>query len=94
MFEVALGNKFYKGSSHKPTKRLVEMYHAGTSCSIKNHISKNLSKPDGHIRNLIATIAFGMGVNRKNIQSVIHFGPSKNIECYVQAQLKEEDWLG
>ena len=84
MFEIALGNKFYKGSSHKPTKRLVEMYHTGTPCPVKNHISKNLSKPDGHIRISIATIAFGMGVNCKNVQSVIHFGPSKNIECYVQ----------
>ena len=43
-----------------------------------------LLKPDGHIRVLIATIAFGMGVNCKNVQSIIHFGPSKNIECYVQ----------
>ena len=25
-----------------------------------------------------------MGVNCKNVQSIIHFGPSKNIECYVQ----------
>jgi ATP-dependent DNA helicase RecQ len=84
MFEVSLGIKFYKGSSPKPTRRLVEMYHAGTPSSVKKHISKNLSKPDGHIRVLIATIAFGMGVNCKNVQSIIHFGPSKSIECYVQ----------
>ena len=84
MFEVALGSKFYKGSSSKPTKHLVEMYHACTPSSVKKHISKNFSKPDGHIRVLIATIAFGMGVNCQNVQSIIHFGPSKNIECYVQ----------
>ena len=84
MFEVALGNKFLQRIISEAYQTLVEMYHAGTPCSVRNHISKNLSKPDGHIRILIATIAFGMGVNCKNVQSVIHFGPSENIECYVQ----------
>ena len=37
-----------------------------------------------HLQVLIATIAFGMGVNCKGVRRVIHFGPSKNIEQYVQ----------
>ena len=38
----------------------------------------------GHIRILISTIAFGMGVNCKSVQQVIHFGPSKSLQSYVQ----------
>lgn len=33
---------------------------------------------------LILTVAFGMGVNCKAVRSVVHFGPSKSVELYVQ----------
>ena len=36
------------------------------------------------IRVAICTIAFGMGVNCKEVRRVVHFGPSKNIEQYIQ----------
>ena len=29
-------------------------------------------------------VAFGMGVNCKEVRRAIHFGPSKNLEQYVQ----------
>ena len=33
---------------------------------------------------LICSVAFGMGVNCKKVRRVIHFGPSKSVELYVQ----------
>lgn len=60
------------------------MYHTGTPETVKRHISKNLSHEDGHIRVLIATIAFGMGIDCKNVNRILHFGPCKNIESYIQ----------
>ena len=33
---------------------------------------------------LIATIAFGMGVDGKWVHRVIHYGPTKNVESYIQ----------
>ena len=60
------------------------MFHAGTPDSVKKHILDNLSQADGHIRVIACTIAFGMGVNCKGVHRIIHFGPSKNLECYVQ----------
>lgn len=65
-------------------KRLVEMYHAGTPKTVKEHIEKNMSLVSGHIRVLVCTIAFGMGINCKGISRIIHFGPSKTVESYVQ----------
>ena len=37
-----------------------------------------------HLRVLISTIAFGVGANCKRLRRVIHFGPSKSVELYVQ----------
>lgn len=84
VFETNLGTSFYKDAVPNCKKRLVEMYHAGTPKAVKQHISKNLSSDEGHIRILIATIAFGMGIDCKQVNRIIHFGPSKNIECYIQ----------
>ena len=84
VFETTLGISFYKGAVPNCKKRLVEMYHAGTPKAVKQHISKDLSNDVGRIRVLIATIAFGMGIDCKQVKKIIHFGPSKNIECYIQ----------
>ena len=60
------------------------MYHSGTPTSVKKHIQENICVTEGHIKVLVCTIAFGMGVDMKGVCHVIHFGPSKNIESYVQ----------
>ena len=60
------------------------MMHSQTSSNVKDHILQQFSQTDGHLRILVATIVFGMGVNCKGVQRVIHFGPSKTIEAYIQ----------
>ena len=80
VFEESLGSNFYKGPNPNPKQRLVEMYHSGTPNSVKKHISKSMSKSDGNIRVLISTIAFGMGIDCKDVKCIIHFGPST--ECW------------
>ena len=84
VLETALGDLFYKDAVPNCKRRLVDMYLAGTPEPVKKHISKHMSKEHGHIRVLISTIAFGMGVDCKQISRIVHFGPSKNIECYIQ----------
>lgn len=63
-----------------PRNRIVEMYHAGTPVSVEDHMAIE----DGHVRILICTVAFGTGVNCRSVRRVIHFGPSKSVELYVQ----------
>lgn len=83
-FEESLGTDFYLHGNRNPKERLVEMFHAGTPPSVKAHVLKNICDTEGHIRVIACTVAFGMGVNCRGVHRVIHFGPSKNIECYVQ----------
>ena len=83
VFEVYLGMHLYHTTT-LPKNRIVEMYHAGTPASVKDHISKSMALDEGNVRVLICSVAFGMGVNCKKVRWVIHFGPSKSVELYVQ----------
>ena len=83
MFELELGTSLYDGE-RSPKNRLVEMMHSGSPVSVKNHVLDQFGDNSKSLRILIATIAYGMGVNCKGVTRVIHFGPSKSIEAYMQ----------
>ena len=83
-FTIELMEAIFADTSLSPTKRIVEMLHSKTPKKVKENIIDSFSKEDGCVRVLFATIAFGMGIDAKRVASVIHVGPSKNIESYVQ----------
>lgn len=60
------------------------MNNAGTLSEVKQQIINDMVNLLGNIRILICTSAFGMGVNCKDITQIVHFGPPKSIESYVQ----------
>ena len=62
---MALGKDMYVGETMLPKDCIVEMFHAGTPESSKQHILKSVTLADGHVRVLICTIAFGMGIDIK-----------------------------
>ena len=56
------------------SKRMVEMMHSLSPKAVKETVLKDMGSEDGNINVLICTIAFGMGVNCKAVNTVIHFG--------------------
>ena len=59
------------------------MYTSGTHPTVKEKVSQSFSRPSC-LRVLIATVAFGMGVNPPDVHRVYHCGPPNNVEMYVQ----------
>nr|AEV53961.1 RecQ-like protein [Stylonychia lemnae] len=57
-------------------------YHAGKTDQQRQMIQKNFI--NNNIRVLVCTIAFSMGIDKSDIQSVIHYDMPKSIENYVQ----------
>eukprot|EP00794_Sanderia_malayensis_P002058 gene2058-2336_t len=60
------------------------MFDAGTPDSVKQHIMSQLTSENGHIRIVICTIAFGMGIDCQYISTIVHFGGSTCLESYLQ----------
>ena len=81
---LELGQKLFKSRKVSPHHRLVEMFHAGSPKSVKEHVLLEIGKEDSCLCILICTIAFGMGIDCKGVHRVIHFGASKTIESYLQ----------
>ena len=44
---------------------------------------ENFTKPS-QLRIVIATIAFGMGIDCPDVHHIIHFGPPDDVEAYIQ----------
>ena len=61
-----------------------DMYHTNTEGEVQERIVDDFSQTDGQIRVLIATIAFGMGVDVKGTHNVIILGRPSDLDDYVQ----------
>ena len=59
-----------------------EVYHADIPHEKKQSAHKKFLNDECKI--IVATIAFGMGINKPNVRVVIHYGSPKNIEGYYQ----------
>ncbi len=57
-------------------------YHAGLEDSERKRNQEAFIRDDAQI--IVATIAFGMGINKPNVRFVIHFDLPKSIESYYQ----------
>ncbi|MBE9527330.1 MAG: RecQ family ATP-dependent DNA helicase, partial [Proteobacteria bacterium] len=61
---------------------IAEAYHAGLKNDLREQIQERFMNSDNHC--IIATIAFGMGIDKNNIRHVIHYDLPKSIENYAQ----------
>ena len=72
------------GSPDLGPYRLVDMFCSCTEEAVKIDILKAFSTPFSNLRIVVATVAFGMGLDCPNVTRIIHWGPSDNIELYLQ----------
>lgn len=59
-----------------------EAYHAGLTTAVRNYRQQNWI--DENIEVMVATTAFGMGIDKQNVRYVIHYDLPESIEAYVQ----------
>jgi len=57
-------------------------YHAGMENEMRSIVQDGFSKDN--IQVVIATVAFGLGINKSNVRFIIHFEPPRTLESYYQ----------
>jgi ATP-dependent DNA helicase RecQ len=81
---------------YAPTRRLTEVvtrallrvgapaapYHAGLSATQRR--DNLIAFLDGRLKIVVATSAFGMGIDKPDVRRVLHWGPSHTLEGYYQ----------
>ncbi|ETE72988.1 Werner syndrome ATP-dependent helicase, partial [Ophiophagus hannah] len=58
------------------------IYHAGMGIKARRDVHHKFMRDE--IQCIVATIAFGMGINKADIRTVIHYGAPKEMESYYQ----------
>jgi len=81
---------------YTPTRRFTELvtrallragvravpYHAGLSAAIRSRVLRAFLS--GRVGTIVATSAFGMGIDKPDVRRVIHWGPPRTVEAYYQ----------
>jgi ATP-dependent DNA helicase RecQ len=81
---------------YTPTRRLTELvtrallrtsvraapYHAGLSAGVRRRVLRAFLADQ--VRVIVATSAFGMGIDKPNVRQVLHWGPPPTLEAYYQ----------
>ena len=82
--KAMLGSKIYLDETGNDRRNvLIEMLHSCTPEANEEAILQAFRDENAGLRVLVATIAFGMGVDCEGVYQTIHFGPSKYIEAYI-----------
>ena len=81
---------------YTPTRRLTELvtrallrtsiraapYHAGLSAATRRRVLRAFLADQVHV--IVATSAFGMGIDKPDVRQVLHWGPPPTLEAYYQ----------
>ena len=88
LLETSLGKDAYvyykEGGLNDYRNRLFKMFHMKTDEVVKQTIYTSYQDPKGNIRVVLCSTSFSMGLDVKDVNTVIHYGPANEIDDYIQ----------
>ena len=84
VLELANSRLLITATESGQTVRVCKKFTACSSPNTKKKIIASFTDPNGAVRIVVATVAFGMGIDSPNVRYVIHWGPPEDLESFVQ----------
>ena len=84
LYHLGVSSYYPPGATELSENRLFGMYHSCTPQHNKDVILESLRDPKGVVRVVFATVALGMGIDLKDVNTVIHYGAPRSLEDYFQ----------
>jgi ATP-dependent DNA helicase RecQ len=69
--------EFLKANATAVADTRIDSYHAGMSNEDRNRA--RIGFLTGSIQVIVATVAFGMGIDKPDVRRFIHYGPPKTV---------------
>ncbi|XP_053387237.1 uncharacterized protein LOC128551014 [Mercenaria mercenaria] len=86
--QTSLGEKQYSKDENNSMNgywnRTFAMFHLTTNEKIKKTICSSFQHIDGKIRVVLCSTSFSMGLDVKQVHTVVHFGPANDLDDYLQ----------
>lgn len=86
LLRTALQEKDNHGQEKRKEKgrysETAEPYHAGLTASRRKKVQSHFMT--GKLRVVVATVAFGMGIDKSDIRAIVHYNMPKTFESYIQ----------
>ncbi|XP_032298491.1 ATP-dependent DNA helicase Q4 [Coturnix japonica] len=89
MLRTCLQDQLPHRNTHGPNggrilhpEQIAAAYHAGLSASERRRVQSAFMK--GRLRVVVATVAFGMGLDKADVRAVLHYNMPRSFEGYVQ----------
>merc|ERR550519_1173473 len=86
LLRTKLQEKDIKGAERKKEKgrysETAEPYHAGLTAHRRKSVQARFMT--GKLRVVVATVAFGMGIDKSDIRAIVHYNMPKTFESYIQ----------
>ena len=71
-----------RSTKRRKTEWSADSYHAGMAASQRKRVQNDFM--NGRVRIVVATVAFGMGLNKSDVRAIIHYNMPKSFESFVQ----------
>jgi len=77
-----LQRKAFAGENCAAATRLVSMFRGHISSELQLHILDDFRQPDSGTHVVVATVAFGIAIEIRDIRNVIHWGKVSSLMSY------------
>jgi len=79
-----LEEKAYSTTEHTVHTRMIDMYYGDVDTAGETRMLESFIGDSSPLRCMVCSVAFGMGVDIPNIETVIHWGTSHSLASYWQ----------